>query len=237
MAVTPLLPVALFGEVMQSLLPDLTVPKSFDSIDLLSGWKLHSVANCVVREKTALALVHPRLKSDRVSVVFFDFESRWTRLSQDCNFAARLFHNAVSSQAPIPLRSIDSPIKHAAADAFADQGVAGIGGWWLPQDKNLAPQNILWFRMTLDASTLPTWFRHPNSADLQSCVASLLLFLQHHESPGAGSCAHVRVSQLCDNQGVMAASAKMLWGFGVANWGYFSHCGGKKCLGGRPKPQ
>ncbi|CAJ1389759.1 unnamed protein product [Effrenium voratum] len=35
----------------------------------LSRWKLHSVANCVVQDKAAPALVHPRLTSDRVNAV------------------------------------------------------------------------------------------------------------------------------------------------------------------------
>ena len=43
----------------------------------------------------------------------------------------------------------------AAADAFASSTCAGIGGWWMPNDAQLAVSSICWFSMSLDKSSLP----------------------------------------------------------------------------------
>ena len=56
----------------------------------------------------------------------------------------RLFCNAVRNSVSIPLCVRFARDGIAAADAFADSDVAGIGGWWLPDDKEaLLPVMLL----------------------------------------------------------------------------------------------
>ena len=54
-----------------------------------------------------------------------------------------LFYTVVAADVPIELRSSWQPGSLAAADAYAEGGCAGIGGWWLPANCALTPENLV----------------------------------------------------------------------------------------------
>ena len=104
-----------------------------------------------------------------------------------------------------------------AADAYATEADAGLGGWWLPTGCTLAPQNALWFQISLQHGDLPAWFCSPQSnmqcriAALEALAQLVLLILQVQETaaPQVQSIL-VQVPQLCDNAAVASLSSKML---------------------------
>ena len=104
-----------------------------------------------------------------------------------------------------------------AADAYATEADAGLGGWWLPTGCTLAPQNTLWFQISLQHSDLPAWFCSPQSnvqcriAALEALAQLVLLILQVQDTaaPQVQSIL-VQVPQLCDNAAVASLSSKML---------------------------
>ena len=105
-----------------------------------------------------------------------------------------------------------------AADAFADASGAGIGGWWLPEGAGLEPGNVQWFSMQLQRGSLPEWFQGSSSRGLQELIcflealaqlALLVLRLESSPAPPFTGCT-LMLRQLCDNIGVVHATAKNL---------------------------
>ena len=96
-----------------------------------------------------------------------------------------------------------------AADAHAEGGCAGIGGWWLPANCALTPENFCWFSIELVPHLLPSWFLCQGSEDLQPYICALetfaqltLLACQMEYTAGKISQGWLAVRQRCDNMGV-----------------------------------
>ena len=105
----------------------------------------------------------------------------------------------------------------AAADAYAEGGCAGIGGWWLPANCALTPENFCWFSIELAPHLLPSWFLCQGSEDLQPYICALeavaqltLLACQMEHTAGKISLGWLAVRQRCDNMGVVGANDKAL---------------------------
>ena len=130
-AVTRLLLVCQFEELLDVLSSDLAVAADMKDCDILTGWKLHFVAGTVVRSKYCAATAGPRVRNCCVSVVLYAFDDASTTTTSRSTFAADFFFHAIRVQAPIPLRVRSAASWTGAADAFATQHVAGVG-WWLP---------------------------------------------------------------------------------------------------------
>ena len=185
---------------------DLSVRKPLPALDVDENWKLHSVCGSVVSSLNSQVLQALRVHQGSVSVVFFSQNHPSTRTCEESAYAAKLFVKAVSIQALI-----------GAADAFTTEADAGLGGWWLPTGCTLAPQNTLWFQISLQHSNLPAWFCSPQSnmqcriAALEALAQLVLLILQVQgtAAPQVQSIL-VQVPQLCDNAGVASLSSKML---------------------------
>ena len=105
----------------------------------------------------------------------------------------------------------------AAADAYAEGGCAGIGGWWLPANCALTPENFCWFSIELAPHLLPSWFLCQGSEDLQPYICALeavaqltLLACPKEHTAGKISQGWLAVRQRCDNMGVVGANDKAL---------------------------
>jgi hypothetical protein len=101
----------------------------------------------------------------------------------------------------------------AAADAFADKDQAGIGGWFLLPGDALQVSALHWFSISLTREDLPKWF---DCQSLQSGITALealaqiiLLLMQVHFGRLPKQLV-TSLPQMCDNQGVVAGSSKML---------------------------
>ena len=176
-------------------------------------------------------------------MVFFSQNHPSTRTCEESAYAAKLFVKAVSFQAPFPLYWQMGGALIGAADAYATEADAGLGGWWLPTGCTLAPQNTFWFQISLQHSDLPDWFCSPQSnmqcriAALEALAQLILVILQVQETaaPQVQSIL-VQVPQLCDNAAVASLSSKMLSqknplsymlqaiGSSLASWASFCKC-------------
>ena len=110
----------------------------------------------------------------------------------------------------VPFWETEGPVEVAAADAFADESGAGIGGFWLPAGQALDPANTHWFAFAISESALPEWFSRNEGeggkAPLQSLIASLEALAHMIARPA--HFGRICLRQLCDNFGVVASSAK-----------------------------
>ena len=111
---------------------DLSVRKPLPALDVDENWKLHSVCGSVVSFLNSQVLQAPRVHQGSVSVVFFSQNHPSTQTCEESAYAAKLFVKAVSIQAPIPLYWQMGGVLVGAADAYATEADAGLGGWWLP---------------------------------------------------------------------------------------------------------
>ena len=107
----------------------------------------------------------------------------------------------------IPLVEKPGPVSVAAADAFAEDGRFGIGGWFLLPGAALHPSNIYYFTYQLQHSELPRWFTRPGK-DLQAYIAVLealaqlvLLDCQRRVIQMHSIFAWISLRQFCDNAG------------------------------------
>ena len=167
--------------------------------------------------KTAADFNEVVLKHGGVWVTLWDFSSEWLRVDVETAHAAALFWNAVFVQQSIPLVGPRSFGGIAAADAFAEGDVAGIGGWMLPPGVELRPENIVWFAEEIHIEEVPSWFLAAGGRDsLQGYISAfeamgqlalMVMRGEEAESELDGACC-IGLRQKCDNQGVVAASAK-----------------------------
>ena len=115
----------------------------------------------------------------------------------------------------------EGPCVVAAADAFAERDVAGLGGWWLPPGCALSLANVKYFSCYIRRVDLPTWFLQDDDGKqvqaLQSCMCALealaqlvLLDAQLRDGQSHASLGRVCVRQQCDNLGVVRSSSKGL---------------------------
>ena len=213
-------------ELQRLLDADLRATRCATLSDVQTGWRLAECGGKVVKESSDLSRC--RTKSAQV------------RPSKDEACVAAFFLQLILGRAPVHLVETPATQCVAAADAFANSTGAGIGGWWMPNDAQLAASSICWFSISLDKSSLPEWFV-PKGAGLQDVISSLealaqlvLLVLQRQDpesrirSPNVGCLA---VRQRCDNLGVVGACEKGLsmkqplaaFGFGASSHGPLLH--------------
>ena len=156
--------------------------------DVLVGWRLHSVNNCEVKSVQCNATVHPRVRSNGISPVWYNYDSRWTSTCSSSAAAAALLYKCIEDCVPIPLRVLQPVEGMCAADAFASTSKAGIGGWWCPGAVFKADE-VRWFSLQFSKSDLPSWLRADSSTGLQAFIASfealaqlVLLLLRDREA-------------------------------------------------------
>ena len=204
-------------ELQRLLDADLRVTRCATLSDVQPGWRLAECGGKVVKESSDLSRC--RTKHGRAWVKLLDSASAQVRPSKDEACVAAFFLQLILRRAPVHLVETPATQCVAAADAFANSTGAGIGGWWMPNDAQLAASSICWFSISLDKSSLPEWFV-PKGAGLQDVISSLealaqlvLLVLQRQDpesrirSPNVGCLA---VRQRCDNLGVVGACEKGL---------------------------
>ena len=107
-----------------------------------------------------------------VSVVFFSQNHPSTQTCEESADAAKFFVKAVFIQALIRLYWQLGGALIGAADAYATEADAGLGGWRLPTGCTLSPQNALRFQISLQHGDLPAWFCSPQS-NMQCRIAAL----------------------------------------------------------------
>ena len=135
---------------------------------------------------------------------------------QNAVWAAQLFKKAMQSHAGVPLCLAEAPLEFAAADAWADENSAGIGGWWCPSGCAATPSSARWFSIQFERADLPTWFCSSESSSWQACISAfealaqlVLLCLRCQFGDRHGSLV-LKLAQLCDNFGVTYSTFKML---------------------------
>ena len=103
----------------------------------------------------------------------------------------------------------------AAADAFAEGGRAGIGGWWLRPGCTLWPDNIFFLAVShllisqTGSAAARTW--KESSRPWRLCAQLVLCALVLREEPLGRRPAHLgrlALRQYCDNSAVVGAAAK-----------------------------
>ena len=183
--------------------------------DVQPGWTLLTVGSRAV--KSQKDIFGGKAKNGKIWCKFGDPASTEVRLTKEEAKVASLFYTVVAADVPIELRSAWQPGNLAAADAYAEGGCAGTGGWWLPANCALTPENICWFSIELAPHLLPSWFLCQGSEDLQPYICALeafaqltLLACQMEHTAGKISQGWLAVRQRCDNMGVVGANDKAL---------------------------
>jgi hypothetical protein len=191
----------------------LTVTSTIRNLDVQQGWKLHGLSHTAITCRSQVCSA--KLKNGKAWAIFHHWDSNSVRADCEAKFAAQLMLGIVNKDLTCRLRvnRLDCP---AAADAFAEGESWGIGGWWLPSNScSLKPLNINWFSQTGTRQDLPAWFTK-DAGDLQSIIAALealaQLVLMTCRCKGKENHPNFTLvlKQLCDNQGVVGASAKAL---------------------------
>ena len=138
-----------------------------------------------------------------------------TNACKESAWAPQLFYNALRCHFGCQLRIREHEWTSCAADAFATEHEAGIGGWWIPDGLESIPANARRFCFQFTTAQLPRWFSSPGSSSLQSCIAAfslaqlVLLLLRCDELPQHESFV-LRFAQLTDNRSVSHAAFGML---------------------------
>ena len=202
-----------FRALLAKLTDGLYVSQDLRDCDVLRGWKLHSVWNCPVSTLDSEPLRTPRVRQGSISCVFYDYFQDMVPCNRASTWAAQFFLRAVERQVKIPLRVLEPDRGQAAADAFATQHRAGIGGWWCPS-ADVRKSEVSWFSEQLVPASLPAWLcaKATLQQDIASFegVAQLCLLVARtgcEDTPGGYT---LRLRQLCDNSGTAASARKKL---------------------------
>ena len=185
--------------------------------DVQAGWRLSEIGGRNIGSKQAI-LSSP-WKNGRASCKFLDPLCQEVSCSKEESEAALLMWNAVHTQVALEMGPLAGDGTCAAADAFADEDAAGIGGWWIPSGEALRPENARWFSVQLNRSSLPDWFwtKQGKSDGLASKIAALEALgqlallsarLEENDVQAPSTTGMVALRQWCDNQGVVCSSAK-----------------------------
>ena len=59
-------------------------------------------------------------------------------------------HSSTQRGSGVPLCLAEAPLEFAAADAWADENSAGIGGWWWPSGCAATPSSARWFSIQFE---------------------------------------------------------------------------------------
>lgn len=157
------------------------------------------------------------MKKNRAWTKFGESNAPIISASKDELAVARFFLQVLSAQDQVPAHLVERTVPPivSAADAFAEAGVCGLGGWWLPSRLPLHPENIRWFSVQVRAADLPAWFTEACHANLQKGIAALealaqlcLLASQCKNEDLPATVGWVTLRQNCDNFGVVCANAK-----------------------------
>ena len=180
--------------------------------DVQRGWILMEVG--AQKVSSAEALLCAVSKNGRAWCKLGGPDSRCIKITKAEAQLAKFFRAVIAAEVPVHLVSSWKPGVVAAADAFADGARAGLGGWWLPSNLPLCPENICYFSIQLQPSDLPAWFLCEGKEDLQKYIcaleAQLVLLACRLQSDEQVEAGWIAVRQLCDNMGVVGACAKAL---------------------------
>ena len=186
--------------------------------DAQAGWKLLECGGQIVWNSW---FQDCEFKNGRVWVKFGDFDASCVQATKEESSVALFFLRIVQATSPVHLVEKEGPCVVAAADAFAERDVAGLGGWWLPPGCALSLANVKYFSCYIRRVDLPTWFLHDDDGkqvqSLQSCICALealaqlvLLDARLRDGQSRASLGRVCVRQQCDNLGVVCSSSKGL---------------------------
>ena len=182
--------------------------------DAQSGWRVLELAGSGVR--SANDVLSPPLKQGRVWVEIWRPRAKNHQVPPRGVSCGTFFQTPARMFRSHPLVEKPGPVSVAAADAFAEDGRFGIGGWFLLPGAALHPSNIYYFTYHLQHSELPRWFTRPGK-DLQAYIAALealaqlvLLDCQRRVIQMHSSFAWISLRQFCDNAGVVCVSQKGL---------------------------
>ncbi|CAE7472172.1 Ubr3, partial [Symbiodinium pilosum] len=142
--------------------------------DAQAGWKLLECGGQIVWNSW---FQDCEFKNGRVWVKFGDFDASCVQATKEESSVALFFLRIVQATSPVHLVEKEGPCVVAAADAFAERDVAGLGGWWLPPGCALSLANVKYFSCYIRRVDLPTWFLHDDDGkqvqSLQSCICAL----------------------------------------------------------------
>ena len=202
---------------LQELLDDaLVVQRAAKLSDILKGWKLLECSG-----RAAWPVVWPdalRWKQGQAWVKFGDWAGAAVKPCAEEQRVAGFFLQLIEARVPVQLVECEQIGALAAADAYADESHAGLGGWWLPSGCQLDVTQIRWFSFHVRRSDLPVWFicgeKGTQKPSLQALICALealaqliLLVLQRQDGLVANA-GRVVVRQFCDNLGVVGATSK-----------------------------
>ena len=202
------------GELQKLLSPTGRVQQSARRSAVSAGWQLLEVDH--KEWQPGVPLAQYKGTNALVWAKFGDPESEEVRVTPAAAAAAQFYSELVRLRVAVRLVETAGPRLVAAADAFAEGGRAGIGGWWLRPGCTLRPDNIFWFSCCVAPADLPDWFGC--SAALERVISALealaqlvLCALVLREEPLGCRPAHLgrlALRQYCDNSAVVGAVAK-----------------------------
>ena len=79
-------------------------------------------------------------------------------LNTDETRVAAFVYEVVEANVPVQLATSAGMLGAAAADTFADDDQAGLGGWWIEPGAELHLRNIQYFSISVQLRDLPVWF-------------------------------------------------------------------------------
>jgi len=162
-----------FSEFVQALDANLVVTEHVRCCDVCLKWRLHSINNCQVSSRKSSSFVTPKSRNGQISLIFYDYENPRTSSDKNAAWAAQLLKKQCGPAQGFLCHMClaEAPLEFAAADAWADENSAGIGGWWWPSGCAATPSSARWFSIQFERADLPTWFCSSESES--SSLASL----------------------------------------------------------------
>ncbi len=147
-----------------------------------------------------------------------DDRSAWV-VTLECMHAASLWHGVTQGlpamMSCLPPTNLDGL---GAADAWAADDTAGIGGWWCPDNGTADPRSMRYFYMELSPSMFPEWMGMRPTAEkdisFYEALAQLVLFVKRADDaevkgPARAVTEAVKVRHLCDNMSAVGATNKL----------------------------
>ena len=206
------LTVSQLSELHHAVGDDLCVARTLKGGDVQRGWTLQSLGSHRPVKSKEEILSAP-LRHSRCWTRFLDFSSRSVSVDKSSAKVAALLRNAFCSGESFQFAGFAPDLGLGAADAWASETRAGVGGWWSESlvDK---PSEIFWFSMEVRLCDFPSWWQFPTNlqlgvASLETLAQALLLHFRRQSNCGAVRTS-AWVSQQCDNMGTVGASCKWL---------------------------
>jgi len=132
------------------------------------------VVNFVWKGLDCCSFVAPKSRNGQISLIFYDYENPRTSSDKNAAWAAQLLKKQCSPTQGFLCHMClaEAPLEFAAADAWADENSAGIGGWWCPSGCAATPSSSRWFSIKFERADLPTWFCSSESSSWQACISA-----------------------------------------------------------------